>query len=214
LFGHWDFGFISDFGFRISNFPFMSVALILLAAGGSTRMGRAKQLLPYRGTTLLRHAATTALASRCRPVVVVVGSQADAMRSALADLPLEIVENANWARGMGTSIREGLNTVSLNPVVAAVVVMLCDQPAVTAELIDTMIDRHESTRSPIVASFYLEIAGVPALFDRSMFDELLRLEDAAGARQVIHRHSAVVASIPFVEGAADLDTPEDYQRSL
>jgi molybdenum cofactor cytidylyltransferase len=192
----------------------MSVALILLAAGGSTRMGRAKQLLPYRGTTLLRHAATTALASHCHPVVVVVGCQASAMRSELAGLPVQIVENPDWLKGMGTSIRAGVEAISNDPQTASVLVMLCDQPDVTSVALNRIIDRYARDKPPIVASQYFDTLGVPALFDRSTFLDLSHLEHAAGARQVIHRYETLIASIPLITGGADVDTPEDYKRIL
>src|SRR5580692_2476743 len=108
------------------------VALILLAAGPSTRLGQPKQLLPFRGRSLLRHAAETALASSCRPVVVVLGASAERMKSELTDLPVMIAVNSGWESGMGSSIRAGLealtNGKNADAGVGAVVIMVCDQP--------------------------------------------------------------------------------------
>ena len=201
--------------FRASSFEFqafMPPALILLAAGGSTRMGKTKQLLPYRGVTLLRHAASIALSSRCGPVAVVIGSQAAQMRRELDGLPVRIASNPAWANGMGGSIRVGLSMLLADARPPAVVIMLCDQPAVSADTLNRLVDRHESNRAPIVASAYDGIVGVPALFDGTMFEELLQLDDAGGARQVIRRHAEGVEAISFPAGSLDVDTPQDYER--
>jgi molybdenum cofactor cytidylyltransferase len=175
-------------------------------------MGRAKQLLPYRGSTLLRHAATTALASRCRPAVVVVGAESDAMRAALAGVPVRIVDNPMWEKGMGTSIRTGMGALEPDSLVPGVLIMLCDQPAVTAMLLNRLIDEFERMDSTIIASAYDGVAGVPAIFDRRLFGELLCLEDAQGARQLFERYGDSLRTIPFAEGAMDVDTLQDYGR--
>jgi molybdenum cofactor cytidylyltransferase len=190
----------------------MSCAIILLAAGGSTRMGRAKQLLPYRDTTLLRHAVGVALESRSGRVVVVIGSQAQKMRVELGDLPVDIVENLQWETGMGSSIKAGMAALLGVERPDALVIMLCDQPGVTAALLDQMIEIHEQQGPKVVASEYGEVAGVPALFDVSLFDELLHLDDWAGARVLIQRHAQLMSTIPFSQGTVDVDTPEEYER--
>jgi molybdenum cofactor cytidylyltransferase len=190
----------------------MPPALILLAAGGSTRMGRAKQLLPYRGTTLLRHAVNGALASRCHPVVVVIGSEAPMMRAELSGLPVQIVTNLAWASGIGTSIRAGLAALLAQASPPAVVIMLCDQPAVTGDVLNELIDRYQSTHSPIVASSYNGTVGVPALFASTLYDKLLELKNAEGARQIIFQYLDSTQQVPFPEGSNDVDMPEGYDR--
>ncbi len=175
-------------------------------------MGRAKQLLPYRGVTLLRHAVNGALDSGCRPVVVVIGSEAALMRGELAGLPVQIVENREWAKGMGSSIRAGLAALLAETSPPAVAIMLCDQPAVTGAVVHRLIERYQSTHSPIVASWYNGAAGVPALFDATLYDRLLELEDSGGAREIIYRYLDTAERIEFPEGADDVDTLEHYQR--
>ncbi|HEX8656430.1 MAG TPA: NTP transferase domain-containing protein, partial [Hymenobacter sp.] len=88
------------------------VALLLLAAGASARMGQPKQLLPYRGRTLLRHAAETAVASGCAPLVLVTGAIHEALVGEVADLPMRIVHNPVWQTGLASSIQAGLAAVS------------------------------------------------------------------------------------------------------
>jgi molybdenum cofactor cytidylyltransferase len=134
------------------------------------------------------------------------------MRADLAGLPLRTIDNPAWPSGMGTSIRAGLAAVLANSSPPAILIMLCDQPAVTTELLNQLIDRHTSDPALIVACEYDRIAGVPALFDASLFTELQNLPDSAGARLLIQRHANQVARIPFPQGSSDIDTPQDYDR--
>jgi molybdenum cofactor cytidylyltransferase len=185
--------------------------LVLLAAGTSSRLGRPKQLLPYDGVTLLRHAATTALASPCRPVVVVIGAHAGAMRAELAGLDAEIVENALWAEGLSTSIRFGVEAAQrLAPDASAVVLMLCDQPRVTTALIEDLVRAHHAGAS-IAASAYAGTVGVPALFAKEFFPRLTGLTRDQGAKRILMDHSDAVVAIDFPGGALDVDTAEDYE---
>lgn len=175
-------------------------------------MGTPKQLLNYQGHSLLRHIAEVAIASSCRPIVAVLGSQVDRIQPEVNGLDLHVVENQQWAKGMGTSIRVGLAAlVAIEPNLAAVVLVLCDQPFVSARLLQQLVETHAATGCPIVACEYAETVGVPALFDRQLFAELMALNQA-GAKQVIGRHPQAAYRVPFAAGAIDLDTPADYQQ--
>jgi molybdenum cofactor cytidylyltransferase len=188
-----------------------STRIIILAAGGSSRLGQPKQLLLYQGRTLIRHACDTALASQCRPVVVVVGAYGERVRREIAELPITIVNNSAWADGLGSSLRVGMGALQDNsePIDAAIV-MLCDQPLVTPELLDGLAQTYLATNAPIVAAEYAGTRGVPALFSRALWPELLALDNAGGAKSVIVRHAAEVAGFPFPEAATDIDTPDSY----
>lgn len=189
-----------------------SVGLVILAAGASTRLGRPKQLLPYRGRSLLRHAAETAVGSTCRPILVVIGAHAAELAGEVSDLPVHVVENPRWPRGMGTSLRAGLEALeAVGPEVGAVVITLCDQPLLSTAIIDSLVRAHRDSGRPIVASEYGGVLGAPALFDRILFGELLTPKDAGGAKEIIARHRADVCSVPFPGGAIDIDTPQDYE---
>jgi len=189
------------------------VGLLILAAGASTRFGRPKQLLPYRGRSLLRHAAETALGSTCRPIVVVLGAHAERLAGEVSDLPVRVVENPRWPRGMGTSLRAGLEALCLaEPGMGAVVITLCDQPRVSAHTIDSIVERYRESRKPIVASEYGGVLGAPALFDRALFEDLLALGEASGAKEIIATRRGDVCAVPFPEGAIDIDTPQDYEK--
>lgn len=187
-----------------------SIGLILLAAGGSTRLGTPKQLLTYQGQTLLRRAAETALASVCRPVVVVLGAQAARLQEELAGLAVQIVENPHWAEGMGTSLRAGLD--ALTETQEGAVVCLCDQPLLSADIIDALVTAHDDTEKPIAACEYDGTVGVPALFSRALFSELRALKE--GAKPLLRRHASQIAIVPFPGGDADIDTPEDAAQYL
>lgn len=189
------------------------IGLILLAAGGSSRLGHPKQLLPYRGRTLLRHAAETALASVCRPIVAVLGAQADHLRPEMAGLEVLIVENPGWEEGMGSSIRIGLAALEMSaPDVSGVLLMLCDQPLLSPKALDALVRSHLDTGSPLVASEYGGTRGVPAFFSRALFPELRALKDAQGARAVIAAHASEAVTLPLPAGVWDVDTAADYAR--
>lgn len=186
----------------------MSV-VIILAAGGSTRLGSPKQLLRYGEQTLIRRAANAAVASTCDRVVVVIGSRAQEMRRELEGLPVTIVENPDWQSGMSSSVRVGLAEVSGDD---ATLIMLCDQPFVTASVIDKLIETYHQTGMPIVASDYGAARGVPALFAQELYPELASLTADEGARRIIAWHPEIVATIEFAAGAVDVDTRDEYRR--
>lgn len=189
------------------------VGAVILAAGASSRMGRPKQLLPFRGESLLRRAVRAALGAGCGPVVVVTGAYAEPARGALAGLDVREVWNPRWETGMASSIRAGIQALAGSDAGAAVL-LLCDQPHVTAGVVARLVEGYRRTGRPVVASAYGGSAGVPALFGRPLFDELGRLEGAAGAKQVIGRHAADAHFVPFSGGGVDVDTPGDYARLL
>lgn len=187
------------------------VALMLLAAGAATRMGQPKQLLDFAGRPLIRHCTEIALASVCRPIVVVLGANADRVRPALADLPVRVVLNERWEAGVGTSIQAGLAALA-GETSSGVLLTLADLPFIPARAFNDLVECHLSRGVSLVASSYSDTLGVPALFGRALFPELLNLEASAGCKGILLRHASNLASLPCPEAAADLDTPEDYAR--
>jgi len=186
---------------------------VILAAGGSSRFGQPKQLVPFRGDTLIRTIINAACGADCSPVVVVIGSSCEKIRPELADANVIEVRNTNWQRGMGSSIRTGVEAlIDHAPDVGAIVLLVCDQPTVNARVIKDLIATHETTRKKIVASSYADTVGVPALFDRSLFEQLLSLGDEAGAKSIILQNPERVAQITFPEGVVDIDTWEDWEK--
>ena len=194
-----------------------SIGLIVLAAGASTRMGQMKQLLRYEGETLLRRAVRIALNSSCRPVIIVLGSQAEVLRDEIADTQAHVVINPHWAEGMGSSVRCGIAALeaATQGTAEAAVLMLCDQPFVTASVIDRLLAAYQVKRPRLVASEYEvkgeKIRGVPALFRLDLFSELMALRGAEGAKRIISKCSPEATTVAVPEGSFDIDTPADYQ---
>lgn len=183
--------------------------IVILAAGSSSRLGSPKQLIDWHGQPLLRHLAQQAIATGA-PVTVILGANAEIIRPTIADLPLTMVENPKWSDGMSTSIRLAATTIDAD----AMLLMTCDQPHVTTDILRAIIDARTAGHHRIVASEYEGIVGVPAVFERSLFHELKQLTGSKGAKAVILRHLIETHRIPFPAGAVDLDTPDDVSRAL
>ena len=190
------------------------VSIVILAAGSSSRLGRPKQLLDLGGEPLLRHTVRNALASRAREVVLVLGSQAESIASAVGDLGQRTVINPDFAEGQSTSLKAGIRAV--DPGARGVIVMLGDQPTVTPELLNRLISAFEATGAYIVQPMYGETPGNPVLIDREYFPELLEIEGDQGARGVIKAHRRDTYRMPWSDEPppGDVDTEEDYQALL
>lgn len=183
---------------------------MILAAGASTRMGSPKQLLPLDGRPLVVRAVEAALATPAWPVVVVLGAHAEAIRPALARLPVVIADNPAWAEGMAASIRAGIATLrQFSRGLDAALLALCDQPDFSAATITTLVAAQASTGRSIVAARYGGRHGAPALFLREHFPALGALTGEEGARTLLNGDPARVAAVDLPELALDLDTPAD-----
>jgi molybdenum cofactor cytidylyltransferase len=187
-------------------------AVILLAAGSSTRMGAAKQMLDFRGKPLLRHAAETALSSGCERVIVVLGAHEQEARAVLDGIPVGIVVNDRWPEGMGTSIQAGLLALD-NSDVGGAILALADQPFVTSGFLRGLDATHRETGKQIVASRYSGTTGVPVFFAREAFALLMALKPDQGCKGVILGNPADAVQVDCPEAAMDIDTPEDYARA-
>lgn len=247
------------------------IGAVILAAGESSRFGRPKQLLEFRGKTLLRRSVDAASEAGCSQIAVVIATDMEQNVQLIPHLPptpsyggagnplpeeeektqqwralqnsivreleqtrASIIENQSWRRGIGTSIRAGVQkliddvaeiqnkegqpnrpaAVGKPPLLEAVVILVCDQPFVDVRVIRGLIAVREKTNQPIVASAYSDTLGVPALFDHSCFGELLQLSEDSGAKSIIMRNRERVAKFPFPQGAIDIDTMADYEKLL
>jgi len=190
-----------------------TIGLMILAAGASTRMGTPKQLLAYRGCSFIRNMAEVAIASVCQPIAVVLRANAEQIKPEISQLPVHIVENQQWADGMSSSIWVGLEALlAVNQDLEAVAIALCDQPFVSSQTLDRIVEAYRFTGNPIIASEYAGTLGVPVLFSRSLFSELMALKSNEGAKKLIKKHIHEVFSVPFPEGSIDIDTPNDYEQ--
>lgn len=189
------------------------VAGIVLAAGGSTRMGRAKQLLELDGAPLVRRAALAAQAAGCAPVVVVLGGSAAEIAPALCGPGLEIEVNERWQEGMGRSIAAGVARAERGGATAALIT-LADQPLVDAASLRRLLDAWRESGRPIAASRYAGTIGVPACFTRNFFAPLRALDGAQGCKALLRAHAHEAALVDCPEAEHDIDTPSDYARLL
>ena len=190
-----------------------TVGAIVLAAGGSTRLGEPKQLVTIGGETLVRRIVTAATGAGCAHVAVVAGEMRERIANQLRETAAEIVVNDGWQRGLGTSIKRGLDhLLRAHPELECVILLACDQPFVDRSVIHALLDARKISGKPIVASSYASTLGIPALFDRSCFEALLMLHDETGAKPLIQADLERVARVEFEEGAIDIDTRADLDR--
>jgi molybdenum cofactor cytidylyltransferase len=187
--------------------------LILLAAGGSSRMKQPKQLLRWGDSSLLQIACTTALQTECRPVIVVLGCEAETCRQEIADLPVTVVVNPEWKKGMGSSIAAGVSALErASPETSGALFLLVDQPTVTSDLLNSLVKGWSPPDLPIAATSYDGSGGVPAIFAKTLFPELKALDPERGARALIAREISRTNLIKPGEALIDLDTPEIYEQ--
>ena len=179
----------------------MRIAGMVLAAGASTRLGEPKQLVRLGGESLLERAVRVAREAGCSPVIVVLGARAELIRAECDLVDVVVVVNDNWAEGMGSSIRVGVEALSGD--VDGCVVMTCDMPAVNVAHLRSVMALDEVT-----ASFYAERRGVPAYFPQRAFPLLIELRGDAGARDLLRS----VQSVELIGGELDVDTVEDLAR--
>ncbi|MFT3822295.1 MAG: nucleotidyltransferase family protein [Chitinophagaceae bacterium] len=193
----------------------MNTSAVILAAGNSSRMGQPKMLLSYRGKTLLQHVTDEVLAASISPVVVVTGAESNAVQDSLLTGSVYFVQNEHWQEGMAASIRAGVDTITAaGPALDAVVVLVCDQPFVSADLLQRMMLLKQQTGKGLIACAYNDTTGTPVLFDKRYFAHLRQLEGQQGAKKLLKQFAEDVATVDFPQGATDIDTPGDYERLL
>jgi molybdenum cofactor cytidylyltransferase len=187
-------------------------AAILLAAGASTRLGEPKQLVISDGETLLHRTARLAAEAACAPVIVVLGFAEASMRPALEGLDVTPVVNEDWAEGMGSSLRCGMEAMlQAHSSANAVLLLVCDQAKLTGEHLRCLLDLHGSGSAAITASRYGGRAGVPAVFSSQFFVNLLESHGDQGARELLRTHIGESSYVDFPAGVTDVDTPDDLK---
>jgi molybdenum cofactor cytidylyltransferase len=192
----------------------MKTGIILLAAGSSSRLGRAKQLIEFQGKTLIQKAIDEAKKSQANCLVLVLGANAELIQTGFDITSTPFIVNSNWQQGMSSSMQAGLRFLMEKEKINQVLLMLCDQPFVDASLLNQLITAKETSGKGIVAAAYSNTLGVPALFEECYFEELLQLTGSEGAKKVIFNHQAEVHALDFPLGAVDLDTEEDVNQFL
>ena len=189
----------------------METGIIVLAAGSSSRMGQPKQMLDISGETLLLKTIKTAINSHAGAVVVVLGANEKVHRKMLLGLAVDIVYNEDWKKGMGHSLKRGLqHLISVHFPLDAVVVLVCDQPFLESKNITNLISSYQQIKKSIIASMYSGTPGVPVLFDKVYFPKLMGLPDDEGAKKILLQNPDDVFGVDFPGGEIDLDTSADY----
>ena len=191
------------------------IAGIVLAAGESTRFGKPKQLLDWKGQPFVCSVAMTALEAGLSPVLVVVGANGEPVESAVADLNVTVVRNAEWQSGQGSSIKAGISKLTISPTsTGGAIFLLADQPQITTSILRALVETHSEGLYSIVAPMVLDQRANPVLFDQVTFADLLEIKGDVGGRAIFHKHK--VEYLPWHDDRMllDVDTPEHYQRLI
>lgn len=186
------------------------IAGVILAAGGSKRLGRPKQGLQWQGKPFITQIALQALAAGLAPLKVIVGADQALVRAAVADLPVEVVENPHWEEGQSTSMKAGLHALPSN--CDGVVFLLGDQPQVSVLLIRKLVERRVTTRAPIIAPRVGNRRGNPVLFGRETFQALYEVTGDKGGRGIFDQFD--VDFVPWIDKRLllDIDTDDDIRK--
>src|SRR5205809_4602958 len=189
-----------------------NTAIIILAAGGSTRFGNIKQLLHFNGKTLLQHAIGEATKAGAEPIVVVTGASADEISKGINQERIQVVLNERWQEGMASSIVAGIHAaITYNNDTEKIIIAVSDQPFVSASLFKQLYKTQEESVQHIIACAYANTMGTPALFTQKYFDALLSLQGDEGAKKILLANKDDVATIDFPQGNIDIDTQKDYE---
>ena len=189
-----------------------STGLLLLAAGESSRLGKPKQQLVYRGMSLLQRAIHAGLGSNCERPLVILGAYHEKILSEMPPRQVDLVINSDWKGGMSTSIKTGMKALLNRHEPDQVIIMLCDQPFVDENLLNQLITTQQVTGKSIVACAYQKTIGVPVLFDKKFFPLLFDLHGKEGAKKIISEFPEEIATVPFPLGHIDIDTPTDFKH--
>lgn len=187
------------------------ISFLILAAGNSSRLGSPKQLVELEGKTLIERITETAL-SISGEVLVVLGGNSELLLPKLERFKhtISTVFNADWQEGMGASIRVGVEKLAEKS--DLILILLSDQPFVSKALLQNMLQIRADTLNPIISCLYNDSLGVPMLFDKSVFPDLLKLRGEKGAKSILWLYEGQISSIDFPEGIIDIDTIDDVKK--
>jgi len=192
-----------------------NTAIVILAAGSSSRFGSAKQLLHFNNKTLLQHVIDEAIDSGAEPVIVVTGANADEVEKEIKNKKVEFVFNKSWKEGMASSIVAGVKkAITLINDIEKIIITVSDQPFVSSTLFKQLYQTQEKNVQQIVACSYANTIGTPVLFTQNYFDALMSLQGEEGAKKILKANNSDVTTIDFPQGAIDIDTQKDYDELL
>lgn len=194
----------------------MNIGVVILAAGESKRMGVPKQILPIFGVPMLKYLVDEVLDTEAHPVTVVVGANKTKIVPLLENIPIGIIDNPDWQKGMGSSIKMGLvGSYLITKGFDGLIFMTSDMPFVNAEVINKLIKTaREFPEKTIIASKYAGTLGIPVLYKKERFEDILDMKPEHGAKQFFNKYLDEIVTVDFDLGAIDLDTKEDYYNFL
>jgi molybdenum cofactor cytidylyltransferase len=191
-------------------YVYETTAGVILAAGSAERMGALKQTLPVNGVPSIKLVASATIKSGLSPVLVVTGAENDTVEHQIEGMNVQIVFNPDWRDGMSTSIKAAIR--SLPPETSSAVFMLCDQPLIPIPLIHELVETSAKTLAPIIAPYFGEVRGNPVLFDKTTFEDLLRITGDVGGRAIFSKYPIRKVKWDDHSSFFDMDTPEDYEK--
>lgn len=186
----------------------------MLAAGSSSRLGHNKLNFVFQGKTMLQRTIDAALKSNASQLMLVLGSNHQSPKYSFSGDNTQLTINEDWEKGIGSSIKCGIKKLlDKHPDLSAIIISVCDQPYLSHAIFDALIDTYLDTEKKIIASTYNGITGVPVLYDKDFFNELLTIPDEYGARRHIVEQAGkdILESIPFPKGEIDIDTIDDIK---
>lgn len=191
-----------------------NIAVLILAAGQSLRMKGIKQLLPWKGSNLLLHTVNTIINLREGKVYVVLGANAERIKSEskLESYPVSLIQNEDWEKGLGSSIARGVDFIlRQEKSIDGILICLADQPLLQTGYYKKLVATFKGNNAPIVATKYPKKAGVPAIFNLESAQELIHLNEDHGARHLMSKNQNKLIVLDAGEDILDIDTPESYQ---
>ena len=196
----------------------MNLGIIILAAGASTRLGKSKQLLEWNGKTLLSNTISQAQSINLKElhrkdIYVILGADADRIAESIQHSSARIVPNEFWSEGIASSIRCGTEALQHHGQYDAMMICLCDQPFITTELLERLIQTFIHSSKNIVSAYYKGSAGAPVVFSSKYFSELLTLSGDKGAKRLIEKYVQDVETLQLENLGIDIDTEDDYHRA-
>ena len=187
-----------------------NIYAIILAAGASSRFGSPKQLADWQDNNMLQHTINIAKSLFDKNIIVVLGANADRIKSSLDEPPVTVTENTDWQTGIASSIRVGIN--ALPEYTEAVMILLCDQPLLGKSSLKQLIALWHQQPGSIIASEYQDTIGVPAIFPAAFFPQLESLQGDKGAKQLLISLKDQVHTVSLPEASTDIDTQQDFQH--
>ena len=188
------------------------IEIMIMAAGASRRLGQPKQLLKYKGETLIRRISQEALKAKIGDVTVVTGYDHENIEKEISDMRLNVFYNEEWEEGLGASIRNGIKHIlNKQPQTNAILLSMVDQPFIDTAHLKKLANAYDPSRPMIIASAYSATFGVPVLFDSFYFDAMKELKGDEGGKKIFVNYLKNIVEIPFIEGAIDIDEKKDLK---